>query len=109
MVQRARSDDSVRACFMVPTNHRAAYWKLLCSVSIARTAFNNPKQDFEHALAPLAAHTAFLVDFGEADVSSPGFGQERHRRGRPPRWEPGELEVFESLQGIVRGIDDAGD
>ena len=54
VVQRAKSD-SVRACFMVPTNHRAACWKLLRTVSIARLAFNDPKHDFELALAPLAA------------------------------------------------------
>ena len=105
-VHRARSD-SVRACFMVPTNHRAAYWKLLRTVSTARLAFNDPKRDFELALAPLAAHTAFLVDFGEADVSRPGCGQERSRRGRLPRWEPSELAVFTDLQNIVREIDNA--
>ena len=47
---------------MVPTNHKAAYWKFLRTVSVARKAFNDPKHEFEHALAPLAAHTAFLVD-----------------------------------------------
>ena len=74
VVQRAKSG-SVRACFMVPTNHRAACWKLLRTVSIARLAFNGPKHDFEPALAPLAAQTAFLVDFGETDVSRPGAGR----------------------------------
>lgn len=108
VVQRAKSG-SVRACFMVPTNHRAACWKLLRTVSIARLAFNDPKHDFELALAPLAAQTAFLVDFGETDVSRPGCGQERHRRGRPPRWEPGELAVFKDLQSIAQGIDNAGE
>ena len=66
VVQRAKSG-SVRACFMVPTNHRAACWKLLRTVSIARLAFNGPKHDFEPALAPLARPGAGRSDTGGGD------------------------------------------
>ncbi len=90
---------------MVPTNHKAAYWKFLRTAATARMAFNDPKRDFGHALAPLGAHTAFLVDFGDADASLPGCGQERQRRGRPPRWEAGELEVFDALRRVTRELD----
>ena len=37
VVRRAKSD-SVRACFLVPTSHKAGYWKLLRSVSLAEMA-----------------------------------------------------------------------
>jgi hypothetical protein len=103
VVRRAKSD-SVRACFMVPTNHKAAYWKLLRTVSVARMAFNDPKLSFTHALAPLAAHTAFLVDFGDADGSVPCCGQGKALRGRQPRWEAGELEEFKELRKVAAAL-----
>jgi hypothetical protein len=56
------------------------YWKLLRSVATAKLAINNPDEAFTCLQAPLAARTAFLVDFGDADGSSPRCGQEREQR-----------------------------
>ena len=91
VVRRAKSD-RLRACFVVPTNHKAGYWKQLRSNSQGRLQLNDPKIAFEHSQAPLAAHTVFLVDFGGTDSTSPRCGQECVRRGRQPRWEPHEEE-----------------
>ena len=103
VVRRAKSD-SVRACFVVPTSHKMGYWKLLRSVATAKLAINNPDTAFTHSQAPLAAHTAFLVDFGDADGSSPCCGQEREQRGRQPRWERRELEEFQSLKCAAEAL-----
>ncbi len=67
MVHRVRSD-SVLACFLVPRSHKLGQWKLLRSAAEAELSINNPNEAFTHALAPLAAHTLFLVDFGAVDV-----------------------------------------
>jgi hypothetical protein len=97
VVRRAKSDN-VRGCFVVPTNHKAGYWKLLRSSAVARMAFDKPDEAFEFAQAPLCAHTVFLVDFGGANEASPCCGQEHKRRGRQARWEPHEEEEFEALR-----------
>jgi hypothetical protein len=103
VIRRAKSD-SVRGCFVVPTNHKAGFWKLLRSVSEANMALDDPDKAFEFAQAPLAAHTVFLVYFGGADEASPCCGQEHKRRGRQPRWERHEEEEFEALQRTVAAL-----
>jgi hypothetical protein len=96
VVRRERSD-RVRACFMVPTSHKAGFWKLLRSASTARLTFNDPKRAFALSRAPMAAHSVFLVDFGSADGGLPGCWQETKRRGRQPRWEPDEQAELQAL------------
>ena len=97
VVRRAKSDN-VRGCFVVPTNHKAGYWKLLRSSAVAHMAFDKPDEAFEFAQAPLSAHSVFLVDFGGADEASPCCGQEHIRRGRQARWEPHEEEELAALR-----------
>ena len=103
VVRRAKSD-RLRACFIVPTNHKAGYWKLLRSNSQGRLQLNDPKIAFEHSQAPLAAHTVFLVDFGGTDSTSPCCGQECVRRGRQPRWEPHEEAELKELRRISEAL-----
>ena len=107
VVRRAKSD-GVRACFVVPTDHKAGYWKLLRSRSVARMALNKPELAFESVQAPLSSHTVFLVDFGAADGTSPGCGQEFARRGRRPRWEPQEAAELEELRRVAAKFGDRG-
>jgi hypothetical protein len=103
VVRRAKSD-RLRACFVVPTNHKAGYWKQLRSNSQGRLQLNDPKIAFEHSQAPLAAHTVFLVDFGGTDSTSPRCGQECVRRGRQPRWEPHEEAELKELWRISEAL-----
>ncbi len=103
VVRRAKSD-RLRACFVVPTNHKAGYWKLLRSNSQARLQLNDPKTAFENSQAPLSAHTVFLVDFGGTDSTSPCCGQECARRGRQPRWEPHEEAELKELRRISEAL-----
>ncbi len=70
VVRRAKSD-GIRACFVIPTDHKAGYWKVLRSRSIAQLTLSKPGVAFKHAQAPLSTHTVFLVDFGAADGTSP--------------------------------------
>ncbi len=103
VVRRAKSA-GVKACFIVPTFHKSAYWKLLRSAAIARLAFNDPKRAFALSQEPLAAHSVFLVDFGTADGTVPCCGQEGRRRGRQPLWKPHEAAKLEALKAAAHDI-----
>ena len=103
VVRRAKSD-MVRACFVVPTSHKAGFWKLLRSAATARLTFNDPKRAFVLSQAPMAAHSVFLVDLGAADGTVPGCGQETKRRGGQPRWEPDELKELEALSASASAL-----
>jgi hypothetical protein len=70
VVLRAKSD-GVRACFVVPTDHKAWYWTLLRGGSSPRSAMNKPDEAFQWEQALIAAHTVFLVDFGDSDGVTP--------------------------------------
>jgi hypothetical protein len=100
VVRRAKSD-GVRGCFVVPTDHKAGYWKLLRGRSVARLALNKPEEAFACVQAPMAAHTVLLVDFGASDGVSPGCGQEFGRRGRRALRGPGEVDEFSLLQELA--------
>ncbi len=102
-VCRARSD-RVRACFLVPTSHKLGYCKLFRSHSTAFMAVNDPKEAFTHVLAPMAAHTLFLVDFGSNDDTSPGCGRELSLRGRKSRWSDSELQEMRDLRSIAQSL-----
>ena len=103
VVRRAKSD-GVRGCFVVPTDHKAGYWKLLRGRSVARLALNKPEEAFDCVQAPMAAHTVFLVDFGASDGVSPGCGQEFGRRGRRALWGPGEADEFSQLRELAASL-----
>jgi hypothetical protein len=78
LVRRAKSD-RLRACFVVPTNHKAGYWKLLRSNSQGRLQLNDPKTAFEHS-------------------------RESARCGRQPRWEPHEEAELKELRRISEAL-----
>ena len=102
-VRRAKSD-GVRACFVIPTDHKAGHWKALRSRSIAQLTLSKPEMAFEHVQAPMSSHTVFMVGFGAADGTSPGCGQEFARRGRRPRWEPREAAELDELRRVARQL-----
>jgi len=90
--KRARSD-GVRAIFVVPTAHTAAYWKGLRARSEAQLEMTSPRSEFHNPQGTMGNHTVFLVDFGAADSPSPATcGQDRLRRGRRHRLGAVELE-----------------
>jgi hypothetical protein len=78
VVRRAKSD-RVRACFVVLTNHKAAYWKLLRSNLHGQLALNEPKLACEHS-------------------------QECTQRGRRPRWEPYEKAELKELWLLSKAL-----
>ena len=83
----------VRAIFVVPTAHTAAYWKGLRARSEAQLEMTSPRSEFHNPQGTMGNHTVFLVDFGAADSPSPATcGQDRLRRGRRHRLGAVELE-----------------
>ena len=102
-VRRAKSD-GVRACFVIPTDHKAGHWKALRSRSIAQLTLSKQETALEHVQAPKSSHTVFMVDFGAAGGTSPGCGQEFARRGRRPRWEPQEAAELGELRRVARQL-----
>ena len=111
VVRRAKSDKvkTVKACFIVPTSHKAGFWKLLRSAAMASLTFDDPWRAFALSQAPMATHSVFLVDFGpifgSADGTTPCCGQGAKHRGRQPRWEPDEQAELEALSASAKALE----
>ena len=106
IIRRAISD-GIKAVFVVPTNHRADYWKTLRSRALAVGELNDPPSHFACVQAPLGNHTIFLVDFKGSDFAIPACGQECFERGRRQLYnatEAEELSLLHAEQSRLRHL-----